>query len=1044
MIKLSGDSNKSTKSINNELRNMSAIKAKTSLNMLVERQELLYENIYNLLLAFQQAANNESNSQISVELKNPDGSTKKVTVNSFQQIQRELNRINNNFAQLINENNISYMVNADGTISQYTKTSFANAQYIDLSDISVADTCIVDSTSSVEDLISPMVKIPITIDSSFINTTLRIKSYNITEGFDLIPDNVSYIVLRNLINNGTVVSDKEIERVIEPNREQVRYFGEFNIETIESTSDNEIFNITVDSVTYTGLNVNGSTIELKKGDVLVTSTGSSKWLINDISTFNRILVVQRVSGIESLSVGINKLRYNQYVDTENLSYGLPVKPSQNLVIFISSESKTAVSYPSNGMKISTTDYKVTYNNNTYSIDEFYSTYVTNLADYLMSMAEESTIPYSLGIKPSTPELLQSNFKVVQINKHITSSKSIQDINNLNIQKQQINNEIYSAESDINEIKSNIRSNHYTSDYELKEKQQEIIELQNKIDSLNQNLSSISRRIDSNASQNALKESKAKYKVVGFWSVQSDLYSPSTGKQNIIHYDVQYRYLNQNTDAIENTTMKMIDNGAEVSVVFSAWNNYESSTLNKVKNIDGSVSWEEQSSANIDDININQCLITISENESVEIRVRAVSEAGYPISPMKSEWSNIIRVNFPDDLKENNVNAIVQQNENDIRKSELLNIMKTYGLIDHINTQIIETDRTFVHEAKQLTSGFYTSEMKNIPLDEELKNIVSRIESLEQSYSTKPISISIIDFDSEEFNIENNQNIEIYSGDVLKEFDPKDQNYYGNIVRKKAYIKIKNPNNVSVDIKSLQPNGMSNLDSIYQQVPVLKNSSDNKNSFQQETGQIIYFREYDLSLSENFPLYQKYTKPTFNHIPVEGTNRDNVYYLDSKGNIVKGYADTSTINFPGISLIAPDSVIDKSFFKRIELYNSTLKSDKQIKLMNSVNSLGRLGFSDDDKYAVGSYTTGAFFYPVLGNISRFKVKGDQSTSVMVLSGGQELMIPLVFEYRMFDGLGRLNGEYTNKFEGVTYKKTLGVSMNISNKEFTFDITAYTKI
>ena len=68
----------------------------------------------------------------------------------------------------------------------------------------------------------------------------------------------------------------------------------------------------------------------------------------------------------------------------------------------------------------------------------------------------------------------------------------------------------------------------------------------------------------------------------------------------------------------------------------------------------------------------------------------------------------------------------------------------------------------------------------------------------------------------------------------------------------------------------------------------------------------------------------------------------------------------------------------------------------------------------------------------------------SSSVMVLSSKQEILIPMVFEYRMFDALGRLNGDPKAEFKDLSYTKTIGCSMNISNKPFTFDIKATVKL
>jgi len=92
--------------------------------------EILYENIYNLLTAFQQATV-AGNSNVTVTLKKIDGTFEQVTINSFQKLQQELTRLDANYKSLLNGDNLSYILDADGSLSQLTKTSFSNAEYLD-------------------------------------------------------------------------------------------------------------------------------------------------------------------------------------------------------------------------------------------------------------------------------------------------------------------------------------------------------------------------------------------------------------------------------------------------------------------------------------------------------------------------------------------------------------------------------------------------------------------------------------------------------------------------------------------------------------------------------------------------------------------------------------------------------------------------------------------------------------------------------------------------------------------------------------------------
>ena len=57
-------------------------------------------------------------------------------------------------------------------------------------------------------------------------------------------------------------------------------------------------------------------------------------------------------------------------------------------------------------------------------------------------------------------------------------------------------------------------------------------------------------------------------------------------------------------------------------------------------------WSEEDLLNPDVPNSNQVDIPIQANERVEIRVKSISEVGWPNSPVESDWSESIFVDFP--------------------------------------------------------------------------------------------------------------------------------------------------------------------------------------------------------------------------------------------------------------------------------------------------------------------------------------------------------------------------------------------------------------
>lgn len=1050
---------------------------RSTLVELFNKLERLYENIYNLCKAFQEASDNNFETQY-VTLTHSDGTTEVVEVNSFQRLQSEINRISANFDQITNVNNLAYIMNADGSISQYTKTTFMNAQFIENASVQ-SSTCIVDNNSNIADFIYPLVKIPIVISDDIIKSEICCRTFEIADdnSFASIPDNPTYLQLQNLISNGTVVVERELNRNLSLQKEQVKYWGKFEIINVSNTSGTNDYTLKLDKVKYQGLYVNDANIDLRQGDILVSATGSSKYKINSVSQIDLSVNVTKIGGGSEIPVVNNYLYFNETINTDTNIVSVPVRPHQKIVVFLSTENITAVSYPGTGIKIDTENFQVSYRNNTYSIDEFFSNYVTNISEYLLNMVEENSIPFSLGIKPQKPELLQSNFKVVQINRHITQSKSVLEINKLNNQKQSIQNEIDYKEKKIKDLLADIETGNYSSQQQKQEIVADIQNLRSEVSTLNANILTISRNIDNNAINNSLKDVKPKYRIVGFWSINEDLmYSAITGLQHIVKYEVQYRYLNQTTDVVENTSFNMIDNGNAVSVTFSPWNDLQTTVLSKVKNIDGSVTWESRSLSSTDDININQCVIPITENESVEIRVRAVSEAGYPVSPVKSEWSDIIRIDFPDELKYNNINSVLTKNSTDLANAEFKHILQSVGLTDHISGQVQEAEKTYHHTANMITSGQYTPELKNIPLDECLKTIISDIQSLKQTIYAKA-TVEIQDFDGDVYSVSNGNTIDLFAGNYSDLVNVSDEQSFGSIVRKKAIIRISNKNQVPIEIKSLKPYGSeSHTDQFgnivydtyirddinYAGVPIndVKNSSNNVISGDcQKIRQILYFRNVDISMTQiaDFKLYEEDTNPLTSvdaSGSFSGSSNANVI-CKSGGGIVSGYIDFLNTQFDPtivscyqINTEFPNANYSDELDRLSKLSSIIRKDIKQARLITdgvtgNPNYVKRvdLGFQDVDKYAIGANTCGAFFYPQFDNIDRFTTSGNSSDSSLVIEPNQSIEIPIIFEFRMMDRLGNIY-DYNNSpnISNVTYTKKIGVDMLINGGKLSFDISA----
>lgn len=1044
---------------------------KTSAEKIFENFEFLYENIYNLLIAFQQASVSNLSS-VKVPIKNKLGVIEYLEINSFQKMFNELSRIDNNFKSLLNVDNISHIINADGSLSQITKTSFINAEYLDNfkfgTDLTTAtniDTdalCLVDFTSTLKHMVFPNVKIPVIIESS-LNSTIEAQIFDVIEGFDKISTEPSLIELKYLIDNGTIVvnnNNGEITK-LSVEKEKVTYFGKFTVTDVKNTGN--LFDIILSDIKYTGLNTIGNSIELKINDILVNKNGMSKFQINSIDITNNKLSVTRISGSDTISIGIDTLLFNEILDSNTNIVGIPVQPNKKLIVFLATENLKIIGYPSIGIKLNTETYKVKYNSTVFTLDEFFSNYVTNFSDYLYSIIKESNIPYDLGITPETPKLNTSNFKVVQINKHLTNSKTSGELESLNVEKEKIKNNLDYNQLNIDKIQNEVDTLKSKSLEEKNYRINKISELKQSKNVLEQNLLTVVRKLDSNAINSGLKNLKPKYRIIGSWEIQSPIYSPLTKPQNIIKYEVQYRYLSKNLDTVENTSMKMINNGKEVSVTYSAWNPLETRILKKIEK-NNKLIWETPILDSVDDININQVNISITEGESVELKVRAVSEAGYPITSKFSEWSEILRIDFPQDLIENNLATIVDKNEADLKISEFNNILKSSGILNHIDNQIQEAEKLFFHKAEDIASGFFTAEQKNIPLNTFLNTLRNDINILKNLENIKNVTIELIDFNGEKYSVINNSTLQLSAGNYSDTVNLLDSTKYGSIIRKQGFIKIKNNNSVPIELKTLVPGTIFDVNSAanYFNVPVKRNDVlNNQTIFSQNSKQILFFRNTDITgqPEDVFKLVKPKQPNTTTLIPniymdssAIATSK-NLMYFDTNDNNVKNCKLLPNANNDFVAFTKEHPLYDINDFnalipefERLKHYTKSIKEfqyQEEIDSLNLINN--RVGFSDYDFFAVGENTCGAFLYPIISNSNLISVIGNSTTSSLILPIGNEIIIPFLYEYRMSDRFGKIDGKInTTISDDLTYSKKIGIDLLINNELFKFDIEVSSKL
>ena len=118
-------------------------------------------------------------------------------------------------------------------------------------------------------------------------------------------------------------------------------------------------------------------------------------------------------------------------------------------------------------------------------------------------------------------------------------------------------------------------------------------------------------------------------------------------------------------------------------------------------------WKIEDVTDADTVNINQLDVSLQPNQSVEIRISAISEVGWPDSILESDWSNTLTVVFPDDLINFNSNLDdAYSAAQDQALIEMNNTLTTKGVYKHIDDQFYDNNNIiYKHRDVNIETSF---------------------------------------------------------------------------------------------------------------------------------------------------------------------------------------------------------------------------------------------------------------------------------------------------------------------------------------------------
>ena len=331
-------------------------------------------------------------------------------------------------------------------------------------------------------------------------------------------------------------------------------------------------------------------------------------------------------------------------------------------------------------------------------------YVKNVADFgrmWISQVKEGRIPAYGGKTPSAPILNEGDLRVVQINTQLNATLDSERYTS-------ITSEIASVKSNIKATRNTISSNKNKLITEYDANRRDIIT--NSINSDTEKLNNLTTQFSSLVDElnTLLNDAGAinytpKYHVRGFFAIPDPQYTiddKKIGKQSIIGFETMYRYLHVDETGAKLNTFDYTDasNATTESGVFTDWSIVSSPILDKQYNEDTDTFEWKQEKLDGTHVTINQVDIPIRSGEKVELKVRSISEAGYPYSPLKSEWSNSVIVSFPDNLSTNDsVTTILDNVKSDMTSVVLQETLSAAGLYTHIS----DSNSQYKHSADNI-------------------------------------------------------------------------------------------------------------------------------------------------------------------------------------------------------------------------------------------------------------------------------------------------------------------------------------------------------
>ena len=892
----------------------------------------------------------------TVNITDETGTLRSFTLPSFTSLKADIERLNNNINSLYSIDAAGALIATDNT-NKFKKiiTVDLNREPTELSSVGAVTQFKTAPNWFFDSLLDPLLSVEFDLSTQVEDNVRKcfVRRYIVEFAKDIDGNltNLGQSALnsfnQNFVGNPNIVVTefenwhKNTPGVVEPlnpkfdeqmfdfEPNSLRFDGVFSVLRIQEDRLNRKLWYVLNTLDY--LEVETSTIlKLSVGVELMVNSPktSTKYKIIEVSTAesNPRIRLERIEGIEPIPVGIStikiyspvsytkKVRVSVGFDERNVVFMKPVNADNNLV---ARKWSLGTGYYTGDLTLNSNSSA-----NGLTMQQFYTDYVYDYGEILKDLVAKKT-PNKLAGTPVAPTLVLDNFKVVQINTHLTDTPDANLIKQKHNYQLTLKSEVEQIQQALNDRQKKIKITKFKSDAQKQQSKLEVGDLTKKKESRSKLLATLTQEIIDLA-KNPTTKVEPKFRVRGFWSMPEAVATRGTKPQEIVQFRVQYRYVSKDGKEAPVETYQVDD--VQTKASFSNW--VEFKTDARKRQFDpstGEYFWQIEDVENADTPNINQIDISIQVGEKVEMRVKSISEVGWPEAPVESDWSEIASVEFPDDLNNvlNENDFILQEATKEDLQVRMQSELSSRGLDEHLSEQVTVDNVTYHHDSEKILSGFKDDNGTSLSLFDYLRSLQNKITSLEEKIARAKGELEVVILrNNQEFVIQNGSEtiFNIECEDYLENFSgtgiPTGRVYANNIyVIKDFVIRVKNKATSSPLGLLSSKTYLQNSDVYNTSVPQTFWVNDKDELLTQDStgqtrtqlnNQFIWQVNYDSVSDETVTKLSENVGNSF-------TTNNSITSILSSNEFNLGYNETTILDFVGNnkSLLEPSKWIDAS-------------------------------------------------------------------------------------------------------------------------------------